>query len=119
MPDEATIATRTKTADKVTSNNSVVRNILFIYFLFFHCVINLGGNVLLFIPIGWFLPALWYRLEKFLPFLLICILAISLVEVTQLLTLLGFLDVDDLILNVLGMAVGYGLYRLFSKRGKL
>ena len=24
--------------------------------LFFHCVINLGGNIFLFIPIGYFLP---------------------------------------------------------------
>ena len=41
---------------------------------------------------------------------------IVLVELTQMLTLLGTCDVDDLILNVLGIWLGERLYRLWKNR---
>lgn len=83
--------------------------------LFYHCVINLGGNIFLFIPIGYFLPRLWPALRNFLAFLLTCTLAIILVELLQLVTLLGSLDIDDLILNLLGMTLGYLFFIIFKK----
>ena len=83
--------------------------------LFRHCVINLGGNVFLFIPIGYFLPRLWPFLRNFFSFLLTCTMAITLVELVQLVTLLGSLDIDDLILNLFGMVVGYLIYMIFKK----
>lgn len=83
--------------------------------LFYHCVINLGGNIFLFIPIGYLLPRLWPCLRKFFPFLLTCLLAITLVELLQLVTLLGSLDIDDLILNLFGMLLGYLFYIIFKK----
>ena len=51
----------------------------------------------------------------FFLFLLMCILAIALVEVLQLVTLLGSCDIDDLILNLSGMILGYLLYLIFRK----
>ena len=86
--------------------------------LFFHCFINLGGNIFLFIPIGYFMPRLWPFLRNFFSFLLACTLAITLVELLQLVTLLGSLDIDDLILNLFGMLTGYLLFMIFHKRGK-
>ena len=83
---------------------------------FFHCIINLAGNVVLFIPIGGFLPMFWPKFRNFFRFFLTCALSICLVEVTQLLTLRGSLDVDDFILNLFGMLVGYLLYMLFHKK---
>ena len=83
--------------------------------LFRHCVINLGGNIFLFIPIGYFLPRLWPFLRNFFSFLLTCTLAITLVELLQLVTLLGSLDIDDFILNLLGMITGYLIYMIFKK----
>lgn len=83
--------------------------------IFYHCVINLGGNIFLFIPIGYFLPRLWPSLRKFFPFLLTCTLAIILVELLQLVTLLGVLDIDDLILNLFGMLLGYLFFIIFKK----
>lgn len=83
--------------------------------LFFHCVINLGGNIFLFIPIGYFLPRLWPFLRNFFSFLLTCTAAIVLVELLQLVTLLGSLDIDDLILNLFGMIVGYLLFIIIKK----
>ena len=83
--------------------------------LFRHCVINLGGNVFLFIPIGYFLPRLWPFLRNFFSFLLTCTMAITLVELLQLVTLLGSLDIDDLILNLSGMIVGYLISMIVKK----
>lgn len=83
--------------------------------LFFHCVINLGGNIFLFVPIGYFLPRLWPFLRNFFSFLLTCTAAIVLVELLQLVTLLGSLDIDDLILNLAGMIAGYLLFIIFKK----
>ncbi len=83
--------------------------------LFYHCVINLGGNIFLFIPVGYLLPRLWPCLRKFFPFLLTCTLAITLVELLQLVTLLGSLDIDDLILNLFGMLLGYLFFIIYKK----
>ena len=83
--------------------------------LFFHCVINLGGNIFLFIPLGYFLPRLWPVFRNFFSFLLTCTAAITLVELLQLVTLLGSLDIDDLILNLSGMIVGYLLFIIIKK----
>lgn len=84
--------------------------------LFYHCVINLAGNIALFIPAGFFLPRLWLRMRNFFVFLLTCTLAICLVEALQLVTLLGSLDIDDLILNLLGMVLGYLIFMIFKKQ---
>lgn len=78
-------------------------------------VINLFGNVLMFIPLGFFLPRLFTKLRKLWKTLLVTALVITFVELTQLLMLVGTCDIDDLLLNVIGAALGYGLYRLAAK----
>ncbi len=75
--------------------------------LYIHCFINLAGNILLFIPAGYLLPRLWQRYRRFFRFLFTCLLAILAVEGLQLITLLGSFDVDDIILNLFGMILGY------------
>ena len=81
-----------------------------------HCVINLAGNVLMFIPAGWLLPRVFKPLRNFFLFALVCTLSILLVEVLQLFTLLGSFDVDDIILNLSGMLVGFILFAIFGKK---
>jgi glycopeptide antibiotics resistance protein len=76
-----------------------------------HSLINLGGNILLFIPLGLFLPKLWQKLNSFPRMLLTTAGIITAVEITQLMTLLGRCDVDDLILNITGAAIGYWIYK--------
>ncbi len=84
---------------------------------------NLAGNIVLFVPIGLFLPYFWEKQRKFLWFLLTVLLSICLVEVLQLFTLLGSLDVDDLIFNVSGACLGFLAFtvcrRILNKRGKI
>lgn len=80
------------------------------------CIIELLGNTLLFIPAGWLLPRVFQTMRKFFPFILTCLLSIAFVECLQLFTLLGYLDVDDIILNLSGMLLGYILYAITAKK---
>ena len=77
-------------------------------------LVNLGGNVILFIPLGFFLPRVFPWLRKFWRTGLATALLITAVELAQLLTLLGSCDIDDLILNVIGAAIGYGIHKLIK-----
>ena len=70
-------------------------------------VINLVGNVVMFVPLGLLLPALWQRLRRFWIFLLWLTAIILAVELLQLLSGLGSCDVDDLLLNLCGGSLGF------------
>ena len=85
-------------------------------YLLLHAFINLAGNVVMFIPLGGLLPAVWQKLGKFWKTLLMSAGIVLAAEVIQMLTLLGVCDVDDLILNLLGVMVGYGLWKLTARR---
>ena len=74
---------------------------------------NLLGNILLFTHLGIFLPVLFPPLRKFFRTLLSVTFIITIIELCQLALMVGSCDIDDLILNVSGAALGYGLYRLF------
>ena len=80
-----------------------------------HCIINLAGNVILFLPAGYLLPKLWKKQRNYFWFFFTCLDIMFLVEVLQLFTLLGRFDVDDLILNLTGMTLGFIGYHLFGK----
>lgn len=77
--------------------------------------LNLGGNVAAFIPFGFFLPSLFGRLRRFWRFLLTAAAVIICIELLQLFTLRGSCDIDDLILNLIGSALGYAVWKLIIK----
>ena len=84
--------------------------------LLLHAVINLVGNVVLFIPLGWFLPYNWEKYRfVFKPLFLVLLLMVT-VEAAQYFTLLGSCDVDDLILNLSGAFIGYCLWKIGTYR---
>ena len=83
-----------------------------------HAVINLGGNVGMFIPLGFFLPAVFPKLRKLWKTALASAAIVCTVELLQLFSLLGNCDVDDLILNIVGVAIGYGIFALLLKMKK-
>jgi len=83
-----------------------------------HCLINLAGNILLFIPAGWLFPTVWPKLRNFFRFFAFSLGLIFLVETVQLFTLLGSFDVDDLILNLFGMSVGHILHAIICRQKK-
>lgn len=77
-----------------------------------HAVINLAGNVVMFIPLGVFLPGIWRRFRSFFQTFFLSILLILTVELVQYATNLGTCDIDDLILNMTGIFVGYLFYKI-------
>ncbi len=81
-----------------------------------HAVINLAGNVVMFIPMGFFLPLIFPKLRRFFKLLFTCTVIIVLVEFVQLLTRLGSCDTDDLILNLAGVIMGFLLWRITAGR---
>ncbi len=80
-----------------------------------NAIFNLGGNIVLFAPIGIFLPLLFKKTNRVWCFFGVVILAILLVELVQLFTLLGRCDIDDLILNVFGAGLGFVTLFVFKK----
>ena len=78
-------------------------------------MVNLVGNVVMFIPFGAFLPALWWKMRRAWKTIPFAVLTIALVEALQLITLRGKCDVDDLLLNFVGVSLGYALWRLCQK----
>lgn len=75
-------------------------------------------NLLLMVPVGYLFPmiqsARGKEIRAWKAILAGSILS-ALVEVVQLLTRLGMLDVDDWVFNTAGTAAGYLLYRLFFR----
>ena len=82
-----------------------------------HCIINLIGNILLFIPAGFLPPRLIPSLKKFFCFLPTVLICLLFVELLQLFALVGSFDVDDIILNLFGILIGYLVF-LFSAKNK-
>ena len=78
-------------------------------------VYNLAGNILLFLPMGALIPAIWQKFRSLLKTLLLVALMVSAAELCQVLILAGSCDVDDLILNLIGTALGYPLYHILIK----
>ncbi|CAM3742228.1 VanZ family protein [Alkalicoccus chagannorensis] len=83
----------------------------------------LGGNILLFVPFGFFVPLLMERFRQqagrfsFLLTILLASLWSTFIEVNQFLFTQRVANVDDVLLNTLGGAVGYGIYLFYRRRG--
>ena len=72
-------------------------------------IINILGNIILFIPFG-FLGIIFEKLKKLKNILPIFIIAISIIELLQYITNKGFADIDDVIINTIGVAIGFWIY---------
>lgn len=82
---------------------------------------NLAGNVLVFVPFGFLFPFVAREGERFFVMLLNAFVFVMGIEVFQLFSAFGAFDVDDILLNCLGAALGFGVYRLMRfmrERGK-
>lgn len=71
---------------------------------------NVVGNTAMFIPSGIVLPVVYRKLDRFGKVLAAGTLLSLCIEILQLPFASRASDVDDLILNTLGAAVGYGIY---------
>ena len=84
---------------------------------------NLIGNVVAFIPLGYFLPRLFQPMRNVFACLLASLLFILGIELFQLVSAFGVFDVDDILLNGLGALVGFGIfhitYKLWKRKGRI
>ena len=78
-------------------------------------ILNLVGNVVAFMPFGFFLPVFATRCRTIWNTLLYSFELSVLVELIQLITKVGSFDVDDIILNTLGGILGYIVYKIVRR----
>ncbi|MFJ5770083.1 VanZ family protein [Psychrobacillus sp. NPDC093180] len=76
---------------------------------------NTLGNILIFIPLGIFLPILFKRYTSFSKAITFSILVSFTIEALQFLLQIGQFDIDDLILNSIGSIVGFLFIKLIIK----
>lgn len=72
------------------------------------------GNFAAFVPFGLLIPLLFR--SKFIPFIGCFLVSITFLETLQMLTKLGSFDINDIVINTLGAAVGFGAQRLVPGR---
>lgn len=70
--------------------------------------INVFGNIILFIPLGTF-----FKKDIYLAFIIIIVL-----EITQFIFIRGVFDITDIILNILGVFIGFLGVKIWQKKKK-
>ncbi|MDD3222107.1 MAG: VanZ family protein [Clostridia bacterium] len=78
-------------------------------------LLNLFGNVLVFIPFGVMVPIVSSRNRKFFRVFGLTFLLSLFIECIQLISKVGSFDVDDLILNTVGGILGYILFWIMNQ----
>lgn len=73
-------------------------------------IINTLGNLLIFMPLEYFIIKL-FKIKKLSLNLLLSFLIILIIEILQFIFKLGIFDIDDIILNITGMIVFYIVYK--------
>ena len=81
-------------------------------------LLNIIGNCTMFIPTGIVVPCLYRNLRSFKKTLLTGFLISLAIEIIQLPFAVRASDIDDLILNTLGVIIGYGIYALVRNLGR-
>lgn len=87
-----------------------IQNVQAVYDWFFK---NLAANILMFMPFGFLCPFLMKKEHRkgWRVALAGCLLS-TFIEIFQYVAAIGQCDVDDVILNVIGVCIGYEIYKL-------
>ena len=83
-------------------------------------ILNLAGNVFAFVPFGLFVG--YYLRKKKFAFIKTALLGFAftvLIEGIQLVTKVGICDIDDVVLNTIGVLIGAAVAKLIFKTKKL
>lgn len=75
---------------------------------------NTLGNILVFLPLGFFLPLLFKRYSKFIKAAAAAAFLSFAIEAIQITMQLGQFDIDDVILNTLGAVIGFLAFKLLK-----
>jgi glycopeptide antibiotics resistance protein len=76
--------------------------------------INLAGNILLLVPLGFLMPLVFPGMTAKKAFALATAACLA-IEVLQVVMRVGIFDIDDVILNVLGCMAGYGAFVILAR----
>jgi len=76
---------------------------------------NIVGNILVFVPFGYFLPLLFKKWQNGKIVILAGFLVSLFFEICQYFLYLGSADIDDILLNLLGVILGYLFYQAMKK----
>lgn len=76
--------------------------------------INLIGNIILLVPIGFMVPFIYKRIS-WIESIILAIASGLFIEVMQVILRVGIFDIDDVILNAFGVIIGYGMFKLLQK----
>jgi len=76
---------------------------------------NTIGNILLFVPLGIFLPILFKKYKTFSQVFAFALLFSISIELLQFFLQIGQFDIDDIILNTMGSIIGYFIIKLIVK----
>jgi glycopeptide antibiotics resistance protein len=78
-------------------------------------MVNLVGNIALFIPVG-FLASWIYRRMTWPKALMLAVAVGLVIEGMEAVFRVGIFDVDDVILNALGVVIGFGIFTIVEGR---
>ena len=74
---------------------------------------NIILNILMFVPIGFLLPLIFKKCQCFYITYLAGFFLTLFIEILQLITKRGIFELDDILNNTLGCAIGYGIIMIF------
>jgi glycopeptide antibiotics resistance protein len=81
-------------------------------------IVNLVGNIVPFMPVGFLAPFIYRRMTW--PKSLILAIATGLaMEIMEVVFRVGIFDVDDIIMNAVGVMMGYSVFAIFNRRRNL
>ncbi|MFZ3131657.1 MAG: VanZ family protein [Desulfosporosinus sp.] len=81
-------------------------------------LINLAGNIVAFMPLGFLLPLVFKRTSRLIVITRIILITSITIEICQYVFNVGGLDIDDVLLNTIGGLLGYLIYTLVGIWGK-
>lgn len=84
-----------------------------------YVLFNYIGNLAVFMPMGFFLPALFHKMKKFIWFFLTISITVIFLESMQFVLRVGSCDIDDLIFNVIGACILFFILKVPFIRKKL
>lgn len=107
---------------RISSSNFIPFKTIFYYLggnqNFIISVENILGNILAFSPLGFLLPILFNRYKRLKNIFFISVAVSLSIEIVQIYFNIGSCDIDDLILNVLGSILGFGVYKVLKHMRK-
>ncbi|MCT4620653.1 MAG: VanZ family protein [Marinisporobacter sp.] len=80
-------------------------------------IVNIGGNILAFMPLGFLYPVVHKSKKNYKHILIVSFILTCFIEGLQYISGAGTCDIDDVLLNVIGGLVGYIFYREIVKKG--